>query len=80
MFFYSEDKKKPWTSKAKMWTTAEKRAVLKAFSKHLRNGEILKKDECTEFLKKNKKLMKDRTWTRVKDYVRNLGRKMKKNN
>lgn len=72
-------KKKRRKTKAKLWSTAEKTAVWNEFSKKLRNGELLKKDECEGFLEKNKELMKARTWKMVKHYARNMGQKMKKN-
>ena len=64
-----------------MWTTDEKKAVLTTFGKYLKSGDVPKKDECLMFLEANKQIMQaGRSWSDVKDYVRNVGVKMCKSN
>jgi hypothetical protein len=62
----------------KAWTTPERNAALETFKKHIRRGVLPKKNECLKFLKDNQTLVnKDRSWTNVKDYVRNYAEKRK---
>jgi hypothetical protein len=62
----------------KAWTTPERNAALETFKKHIRRGVLPKKNECLKFLKDNRTLVnKDRSWTNVKDYVRNYAEKRK---
>jgi hypothetical protein len=56
----------------KTWTTPERKAALKTFQKHIQNGVLPKKNECITFLEENRGIVQEnRSWTNVKDYVRN---------
>ena len=60
------------------WTTPERQATLHAFRTHIQRGVLPKKEECLTFLEDNKKTINpERSWTTVKDFVRNFGRKRK---
>jgi hypothetical protein len=62
----------------KAWTTPERRAAIKTFDEHIERGVLPKKNECLAFLEKNKAIIhQNRSWTNVKDYVRNFARKRK---
>ncbi|XP_028415615.1 uncharacterized protein LOC114538973 [Dendronephthya gigantea] len=61
----------------KTWTTPERKAALKTFQKHIQNGVLPKKNECVKFLEENHGIVQNRTWTNVKDYVRNYTVKKK---
>ena len=60
------------------WTTPERKLVMKSFDGHIAKGELPKKKECEEFIKNNPEIMGKRTWTNVKDFVRNVEQKMSK--
>ena len=64
--------------KPKPWSKDEKRIVHEYFSKHIDNDILPKKDECLSFMDSYKEIVKDRTWTTIKDYVRNYLTKKKR--
>ena len=63
------------------WTKEESDLVLNAFHKYLTTDRLPGKKECLMLITKNKEL-RNRSWTNVKDFVRNhktsLRRKKKK--
>lgn len=62
----------------KRWTTPERNLVMSAFNQHIKKGELPKKHECEEFLTTNATAMGNRSWTNVKDFVRNVEQRMSK--
>ena len=60
------------------WTTAERRAVLDHFSENVKKNELPRKEECLNFLEQHKTVVRNRTWSQVKDYIRNYIVKMGK--
>lgn len=52
------------------WSLEEKNAVLRHFTSHISLAKIPKKDEAEECLKKEK-MLQERTWRNIKDFVRN---------
>ena len=52
------------------WTNQEKKVVLEAFHKHVVGKTLPGKEECKELIERNN-CLSDRSWTKVKDFVRN---------
>lgn len=78
LYFMIETKSKRGQVQPKRWTTPERKLVTSAFKEHIASGELPKKHECEEFLRTNAATMGKRSWTNVKDFVRNLEQKMNK--
>ena len=66
------------TATQQRWTTPERKLVMQRFGDHIEKGELPKKKECEEFIKNNVQVMGKRSWTNVKDFVRNVEQKMSK--
>lgn len=64
-------KKRSYSVRVK-WTDPELRAVRGYFAVNLMEKEVPGKGECERFLAENQQLVGHRTWSTVKDCVRNL--------
>ncbi|XP_044752036.1 uncharacterized protein LOC123311961 [Coccinella septempunctata] len=53
------------------WTTAEKKVVLEYFKNHIRNERPPKRGECEDLISKNKEILKNRNWLKIKVFVQN---------
>ena len=61
----------------KVWRGEEKKIVLEQFHHHLVKGTLPGKDECLTIIDQNKCLA-GRTWSNIKDFVRNHRDSLKK--
>lgn len=56
------------------WSEAEKKLVIKHFRQHINKKVVPKKHECEELIAKNKNLLLNKDWVRVKTFIYNTFR------
>jgi hypothetical protein len=61
-----------------MWSFQEKRTLSIYFEKYIKAAKAPGKDVCNKFLNGKEHLFPNRSWTNIKDCVRNLGMKKQK--
>ena len=62
-----------------MWTSHEKRLIKIYFEKYIKAARAPGKNICEKFFEDKQHLYPNISWTNIKDCVRNMGLKEKKN-